>query len=83
VFLLLAVSQLLMQVPSGPAAILSLSLLVMALLLFVLGVVLRQGYIIQRELWRVERNLLLARAAASPPPHTESHPEVAPAGRMR
>jgi dolichol-phosphate mannosyltransferase len=47
-----------MRMVSAYTALLSLSLIIVAVVLFVLGVVLKQGNLIQRELWWLQRNQL-------------------------
>jgi glycosyltransferase involved in cell wall biosynthesis len=46
----------LLRMVSAYAALLSFSLIIVAVVLFVLGVVLKQGNIIQRELWELQRD---------------------------
>jgi len=48
------------------AAIISVSLLIVSMVLFVLGVVLKQGNIIQRELWMMQRGRLSEAPASEP-----------------
>jgi glycosyltransferase involved in cell wall biosynthesis len=47
-----------MKMVSAYTALLSLSLIIVAIVLFVLGVVLKQGNMIQREIWWLQRNQL-------------------------
>jgi glycosyltransferase involved in cell wall biosynthesis len=47
-----------MRMVSAYTALLSLSLIIVAVVLFILGVVLKQGNLIQRELWWLQRNQL-------------------------
>jgi glycosyltransferase involved in cell wall biosynthesis len=55
-FFVQAVVFFLLRMVSAYAALLSFSLFIVAVMLFVLGVVLKQGNIIQRELWQLQRD---------------------------
>jgi glycosyltransferase involved in cell wall biosynthesis len=55
IFFVEAVVLFFLRMVSAYAALLSFSLVIVAVVLFVLGVVLKQGNIIQRELWELQR----------------------------
>ena len=65
--LLWAVIALLTHRDSIYLALMSVLLVILAIVLFVIGIVLHQGYMVQRELWGIERSLVQLRP---PPPPT-------------
>ncbi len=77
IFFLLAVGSYLTGEVAAYAAIVSLSLALMAVVLFSFGIVVQQGNAIQLELWRLKRDLL--REINRPQRFLEQPPKKAPA----
>lgn len=55
VFLLVAIASLYLHLVAAYSALFSMSLIILGIVLFVIGVVMKQGNMIQRELWIVQR----------------------------
>ena len=98
-FFVWAVIALIMDFTAAFAALLSVSLVLLAILLFVMGVVVRQGNMVQRELWILQRAQLAAGSgmltneqqqairneprAGPPPTEPGREPVTSPAGQQR
>ncbi|MEZ4423543.1 MAG: glycosyltransferase family 2 protein [Gemmatimonadota bacterium] len=77
-FLLWAIFLLITGQVSAFSALLSVSMVILGILLFVIGLVLQQGNTVQRELWLLQRQQILERRAAPPPPAAVAAPAAAP-----
>jgi glycosyltransferase involved in cell wall biosynthesis len=59
-------------------AMMSVLLVILSIVLFVIGIVLHQGYMVQRELWDIERSLIrLGGGDRGTPPGNAADPDIA------
>ena len=82
-FMLWAVYLLLSQRVSAFSALLGLSMVILGILLFVIGLVLQQGNTVQRELWLLQRNQINGGSSSMQSPPHPSAPARASEKPMR